>query len=315
MTKRPDASAAGTTSPALYPIRAVARLTGLGIDTLRAWERRHNAVNPVRDDRGRLYTDSDVQRLRLLREVVTLGHSIGRISHLPDEELRRLAEAPGRREPVARPEVAPASRIDIDSLMLAVETFDSVTLETELGRAALLLRPPELLSGVLLPLLTRVGDDWHNGRSTVAQEHFVSTCVRSVLGIVLRSHAQRESGKRLLFCTPAGERHELGTLGAALIAAASGFGVLYLGADLPTNDLAASAVAAGIDVVVLGITGVSPASDVTTAIGAIAEKLPPNVELWVGGPAAQRVAGHFGASVICVSTYNDFQAEMDRIGH
>mgnify|MGYP003340698774 CR=1 FL=1 len=31
--------------------------------------------------------------------------------------------------------------------------------------------------------------------------------------------------------------------------------------------------------------------------------------------SAQRVAGHFGASVICVSTYNDFQAEMDRIGH
>ena len=37
-----------------YPIRAVAKLTGLGIDTLRAWERRHRAVTPVRDDRGRI---------------------------------------------------------------------------------------------------------------------------------------------------------------------------------------------------------------------------------------------------------------------
>ena len=36
--------------PALYPIRAVSRLTGIGIDTLRAWERRYRAVTPTRDD-------------------------------------------------------------------------------------------------------------------------------------------------------------------------------------------------------------------------------------------------------------------------
>jgi DNA-binding transcriptional MerR regulator len=30
---------------ARYPIRAVSKLTGIGIDTLRAWERRHGAVH------------------------------------------------------------------------------------------------------------------------------------------------------------------------------------------------------------------------------------------------------------------------------
>jgi len=52
-------------SPARYPIRAVSKLTGIGIDTLRAWERRHSAVTPIRDDRGRLYTEADIARLRL----------------------------------------------------------------------------------------------------------------------------------------------------------------------------------------------------------------------------------------------------------
>src|SRR6185436_7231599 len=47
-------------SPAPYPIRAVSKLTGIAIDTLRAWERRHRAVTPVRDDRGRMYTDADI---------------------------------------------------------------------------------------------------------------------------------------------------------------------------------------------------------------------------------------------------------------
>ena len=49
-----------------YPIRAVSKLTGIGIDTLRAWERRYGAVTPIRDDRGRMYTDADIARLRLL---------------------------------------------------------------------------------------------------------------------------------------------------------------------------------------------------------------------------------------------------------
>jgi MerR HTH family regulatory protein len=54
-------------TPAHFPIRAVSKLTGLGIDTLRAWERRHGAVAPSRDDRDRMYTEADIARLRLLR--------------------------------------------------------------------------------------------------------------------------------------------------------------------------------------------------------------------------------------------------------
>ena len=53
-----------------YPIRAVSKLTGIAIDTLRAWERRYGAVTPVRDSRGRLYSDADVARLRLLHQAV-----------------------------------------------------------------------------------------------------------------------------------------------------------------------------------------------------------------------------------------------------
>jgi DNA-binding transcriptional MerR regulator len=76
-------------SPPRYPIRAVARLTGLGIDTLRAWERRHNAVTPVRDERGRLYSGADVKRLQLLSAAVDRGHAIGRLPALTDTSSRR----------------------------------------------------------------------------------------------------------------------------------------------------------------------------------------------------------------------------------
>ena len=81
---------------ASYPIRAVSRLTGIGIDTLRAWERRHSAVTPIRDDRGRMYTDADIARLRLLRGAVEQGHSIGRLAGLTDAELRHLLPQPAQ---------------------------------------------------------------------------------------------------------------------------------------------------------------------------------------------------------------------------
>ena len=78
-----------------YPIRAVSRLTGISIDTLRAWERRHDAVTPVRDERGRMYTDADVARLRLLRQAVEQGHSIGRLAGLTDTDLLGLSVPAG----------------------------------------------------------------------------------------------------------------------------------------------------------------------------------------------------------------------------
>jgi DNA-binding transcriptional MerR regulator len=76
-----------------YPIRVVARLTGVPVDTLRAWERRYRAVAPGRDERGRLYDDADLRKLKLLRRLVERGHAIGRIASLGEPELERLLAA------------------------------------------------------------------------------------------------------------------------------------------------------------------------------------------------------------------------------
>ena len=63
-----------------------------------------------------------------------------------------------------------------------------------------------------------------------------------------------EASARLLFATPSGERHEIGTLGAAMLAASSGLGVAYLGPDLPAREIVESVKPAGAQVLVLGLT-------------------------------------------------------------
>ncbi len=63
---------------ALYPIREVARLTGVNPITLRAWERRYNLIEPVRTESGhRLYTQEHIdflhETLRLMDEGVPIS--------------------------------------------------------------------------------------------------------------------------------------------------------------------------------------------------------------------------------------------------
>ena len=143
---------------ARIPIRAVSKLTGIAIDTLRAWERRHRAVTPIRDDRGRMYTDADIARLRLLRGAVEHGHSIGRLAGLTDAELRRLAATADANAASA---VAPTRRTPLDTAALtaALQKYDATAIDQQISRLAAVLPPLELLRDVLMPVLAQVGDD------------------------------------------------------------------------------------------------------------------------------------------------------------
>jgi PAS domain S-box-containing protein len=63
----------------------LARRTGVGVSTLRAWERRFGFLEPVRSPTGqRLYSDVDLERVsavcRLVAEGLTLSAAVGRVA-------------------------------------------------------------------------------------------------------------------------------------------------------------------------------------------------------------------------------------------
>jgi len=297
-----------TPAPARYPIRAVSKLTGIGIDTLRAWERRYGAVTPVRDGRGRMYTNEDVARLRLLRAAVEQGHGIGRIAGLSDPELRGLAAAPSSAS------AAPSASLDTTALTAALHAFDAAGVDRELARLAAVLRPLDLLRSVLMPVLAQVGSDWHRGQGRIAREHLMSSTVRNMLGSFLRLYAHADATRRLLFATPAGERHEIATLGAAMLAASAGFSVVYLGPDLPAREIVGSVSPAGAHVLVLGLTMASTEENTARELGTIARELPLDVELWVGGAGAEHHASVISPRGVVLADYDAYQQQLARIG-
>jgi len=85
---------------AQYRSGVAARLAGLPVETLRVWERRYALSDTGRSERGqRLYSDVQVRRLRLIKQLVDQGHPIGALAQLPLEQLARMTAGPAAGAP------------------------------------------------------------------------------------------------------------------------------------------------------------------------------------------------------------------------
>jgi methanogenic corrinoid protein MtbC1 len=289
---------------ATYPIRAVSQLTGLGLDTLRAWERRYQAVTPARGQRGRVYGNAEIQRLRLLRGAVEAGHAIGQIAALSNAELEPLqASSTGR-------VLTHVNRVQ--DLLSIVEAYDGHALEAELGRLAALLKPADLIHEVILPLMKASGERWEQGSLRIAQEHLLSGCVRSLLGALIRRQGPGVAGK-VVFATPPGELHEFGILAAAMLAVAHHFEAVYLGPNLPADEVLTAAKAIAPRAVVVGLTRPTVTPALGRALEQISRGLDAAVELWVGGPGARAVVNSAWNNVVVPADLREFERHLARL--
>jgi MerR family transcriptional regulator, light-induced transcriptional regulator len=260
-----------------YPIRAVAKITGLSLDTLRAWERRYKAVVPERSDRGRQYGPEHIERLLLLNQLVQKGHAIGGIASRSDEELRGLlTQQPN--QPVPEP-TSPTDMLA--PVLAAIENFDTVRASDELSRLAAVLSPRDLVYQVAVPLMHEVGIRWHAGTLAIAQEHLVSQMLRTLLGSMMRLFRPSNPALKMVLATPAGESHEFGILAAAMLASLAGVEPVYLGPNLPAREIADAARGTSAKVVALSITFLSETTQ--EELKALAAAMPEGAELWVGG--------------------------------
>lgn len=75
----------------LYQIGTVAALTGLSTHKIRMWEKRYGLVTPDRSQsRNRLYSQYDLERLKLIKILVDSGHAVSRLAALDKLALQNL---------------------------------------------------------------------------------------------------------------------------------------------------------------------------------------------------------------------------------
>ena len=265
-----------------YPISAVSKLTGLPLDTLRAWERRYRAVVPLRSKRGRMYSEEQIKRLILLRQAVEQGHAIGQVAGIKDRALRELLDN-GHSLTAAESVKVPASQDLVAPVLHAIERFDYATADREINRlAAAMASPRDFVHQAALPLMRAIGESWHEGKCSIAQEHMLSHLLSALLASMVRAYSPSNPPARVLFATPRNERHAFPNLAAAMLTAVGGLGVVYLGTDLPAADIVLAARKSAADVVLLSMA-TPPVPETLEEFTFIDRKLPRSTALWLGG--------------------------------
>lgn len=227
-----------STTNARYRIGTVATLTGISTHALRAWERRYHGLQPVRTPGGdRLYNDQDIERLRLIKQLLEYGHAISEVANLPAGELETLlGKHPERTPPPVAPDSAAA---DIqESFFEALRIFDLEQAARILSRAAVALDPRTLIFEVAAPMIQEVGDRWESGDLRIAHEHAASSLFRNLLGALIRTYSPDSDAPDAVIATPANELHEFGALLVAMLAVSRGWRVTYLGPNLPAEEIA-----------------------------------------------------------------------------
>lgn len=275
-------------------IKVVARETGLSAHAIRVWERRYGAVRPVRAaNNRRLYSETDVERLRLLHQATAAGHSIGQIAQATVPELERLlrqsltrGSAPARRLRGERD----ATEDLLGAAIRAVERIDAGDLRDLLDRAAVELGSPAMLQKFVAPLAVEIGERWRKGELNVAHEHFATNVITEFLTHFARPYPTGRSALHLVLATPTGQLHELGAIVAGAAARSHGWRTTYLGSSLPIEEFAGAARRLEPRAVALSI--VFPPDDelLTADLLKLPKLLPSNCAVIVGGRSASAYA-------------------------
>ncbi len=281
-----------------YSMKVVARKTGLTPHAIRVWEKRYGAISPARTATNRrLYSEDDLRRLLLLSKATRAGHSIGRIASLPNDRLAALVRAEEAESQQLKdsepPPGAKDSDVQVAEALAAVRAMNAAALESVLTKAAVSLSVPALLEKVIAPFMTLLGDLWREGQCRVAHEHLASGIVRTLLGDLLRARDAIDSAPGIAVATPLGQLHELGALMAAVTAASEGWRVIYLGPNLPAEEIAGAVVESHARAVALSV--IYPADDARMAseIDRLRKYVPDEVAVVVGGRSAENYRDTF----------------------
>jgi methanogenic corrinoid protein MtbC1 len=296
------------TDPQIIPrhsIAVVSRRTGITQLVLRAWERRYAAVTPSRTPTGRRkYTDHDVQKLTLLKYLTDAGHRIGDVAHLGLSELEGLYRdiQPTVGSPAVPVEdsgqpAAPAELLQ--EALVAVENLDSRDLEAVLNKALVDLSKPDLRKYLLVPLMQEIGSRWQDGKMRTSHEHMATSIVVAFLCSINSRYRVAPGAPVLAVATPAGQMHELGALLASSAAYEAGWDVLYLGADLPAEDIAAAVKSRGARALLLSLVFPQGDSGTMAELRELRSLVGPRLPIFAGGqgvPSYTVVLAEMGAT-------------------
>ncbi|MEY3442217.1 MAG: hypothetical protein RLZZ519_498 [Bacteroidota bacterium] len=219
---------------ATYSIRDLENISGIKAHTLRIWEQRYEILQPKRTDTNiRFYDDEDLRLLLSISMLNCNGFKISAIAKMSHDDIHHACQ----NLHVVSDEFAN----QVNTMSLAMIELDEERFERSIAYSTLLYGFEDTMLKVIYPFFERVGMLWQTGAITPVQEHFVSNLIRQKLiaAIDAQQPAKGDGVPKYALFLPEGELHELSLLFAAFLLRSRGNKVIYLGQNLPEEDLTA----------------------------------------------------------------------------
>jgi methanogenic corrinoid protein MtbC1 len=275
------------------PIAVVERDTGIGKDTLRVWERRYGFPRPVRDASGdRLYPADQIERLRLIRRLIDLGHRPGRLVGADEGDLVALAAetgAPAGPSPGERDGRGHADEI-ASRVIAGLVSHDVDDVRRALSTALMQDGLEQFVLDTVPSMNVAVGEAWGRGELMVFEEHLYTELLQTHLRQAIASLPAGTQPPRILLTTVPEEQHALGILMLEALYTMQGATCISLGTQTPIADTVAAVRAHRAEVVALSFSAAFPARQMVPVLSQLRDALPPRVALWAGGSGVQKLA-------------------------
>jgi DNA-binding transcriptional MerR regulator len=216
-----------------YSIKDLETISGIKAHTLRIWEQRYHLIEPNRTSTNiRLYSDEDLRFILNVSILHNYGLKISEIAKMSKEEISELVLVVSEKN----------SPFDcqIKNLVATMYGLDEAGFNRILANNILRNGLVDTMVNVVFPFLQQIGILWITGSIHPAHEHFITNLIRQKLFVAIDAQAEGVSreGKKFLLFLPSGETHEIGLLFANYLLRMHGHDVVYLGTNVPHEDLA-----------------------------------------------------------------------------
>lgn len=143
-----------------YNIGAVARLTQIHAETIRVWERRYELVVPERTDTGRrVYSEGDIERLLLVKQLTELGHAVSGLADLSNDSLKELLTSSQATHNINPPSASSPCRVVFADGALKIRLARNLSMYTDIELVELGELNHSDAADVLVISLATVGKD------------------------------------------------------------------------------------------------------------------------------------------------------------
>ncbi|MES2850884.1 MAG: MerR family transcriptional regulator [Bacteroidota bacterium] len=214
-----------------FTIKDLENLSGIKAHTIRIWEQRYQFLKPSRTDTNiRYYSCDELKKLLNIALLNKYGFKISHIDKMCEAELKeKLLSLTGQE--------ALQERI-VNELIQCMIDLDMDKLEEILDRYINTKGIERAITQIIFPFLEKIGVLWLTNHINPAQEHLVTNIVRQKLIVGIEGvRTSLKVDKTILLFLPEGEHHEIGLLFVYYLLKSRGAGVIYLGANIPINDV------------------------------------------------------------------------------